>query len=186
LLNLPLSMRSTPGRGSLFEVQLPISEAPLATVRGATHGWSHGAGQAPALVVVVDDEVRIQLAMTNLLEGWGFKVVAAGSGDEAMKHLENLPERPALIISDYRLRENENGIHVIERLRSEYNDDEIPSMLITGDTAPDRLKEAQASGLLLLHKPVSDNRLRAAIAHLLAYPVARPTPHAETSRPASG
>ena len=182
LLNLPLSMRSTPGRGSMFEVLLPISEAPLATVRGSMEGWSYGAGQEPSLVVVVDDEVRIQLAMTNLLEGWGFKVVAAGSGDELMQQLANLPERPTLIISDYRLRENENGIHVIERLRSEYNDDEIPSMLITGDTAPDRLKEAQESGLLLLHKPVSDGRLRAAIAHLLA----RPVRHAEISPPASG
>jgi hypothetical protein len=43
----------------------------------------------------------------------------------------------------------------------------IPAMLITGDTAPDRLAEAQASGLLLLHKPVSNGRLRAAIVNLV-------------------
>jgi CheY-like chemotaxis protein len=72
---------------------------------------------------------------------------------------------PRLIICDYRLREGGTGIDVIERLRSEYNDD-IPGMLITGDTAPDRLKEAQASGFLLLHKPVPNARLRAAILHL--------------------
>jgi hypothetical protein len=40
-------------------------------------------------------------------------------------------------------------------------------MLITGDTAPDRLAEAQASGLLLLHKPVSNAKLRAAIVNLI-------------------
>jgi two-component system, sensor histidine kinase len=186
LLNLPLAMRSVPGRGTVFAVELPYSEAPLAAVRGQSDGWSYGGGKESALVVVVDDEIRIQLAMSNLLESWGFKVVSAGSGDEAMQHLENLPERPALIISDYRLRENENGIHVIERLRAEYNDDDLPSMLITGDTAPDRLKEAQASGLLLLHKPVSDSRLRAAIAHLLAGRAVRPALHAEISQPASG
>jgi signal transduction histidine kinase/CheY-like chemotaxis protein len=190
LLDLPLAMRSLFGRGTRFEVELPYSEAPLSTVRGPSDAWSHGAGQEPALVVVVDDEVRIQLAMTNLLEGWGFKVVAAGSGDEAIQQLANLPERPALIISDYRLRENENGIHVIERLRAEYNDDDLPSLLITGDTAPDRLKEARQSGLVLLHKPVSDSRLRTAIAGLLANRLAdraaRPALHAETSRPASG
>jgi len=56
------------------------------------------------------------------------------------------PGKPRLIICDYRLRDNETGSAVIERLRSEYND-EIPGMLITGDTAPDRLKEAQASAL---------------------------------------
>jgi hypothetical protein len=40
--------------------------------------------------------------------------------------------------------------------------------LITGDTAADRLKEAQASGLLLLHKPVPNGKLRAAVANLIA------------------
>lgn len=34
-----------------------------------------------------------------------------------------------------------------------------PTYLITGDTAPERLREAVASGLPLLHKPVSPSRL---------------------------
>ena len=71
-----------------------------------------------------------------------------------------------LIISDYRLRDNASGIDAIERLRTEYND-EIPGMLITSDTAADRLREAQESGFLLLHKPVPNHRLRASIAHLI-------------------
>jgi hypothetical protein len=55
---------------------------------------------------------------------------------------------------------------VIERLRNEYNDT-IPGMLITGDTAPDRIKEAEASGYLLLHKPVPNEVLREAIVRLI-------------------
>ena len=51
-------------------------------------------------------------------------------------------------------------------MRNEYNDS-IPGMLITGDTAPDRIKEAQASGYLLLHKPVANEVLHAAIARLM-------------------
>jgi DNA-binding response OmpR family regulator len=43
----------------------------------------------------------------------------------------------------------------------------VPAMLITGDTAPDRIEAAQASGFLLLHKPVPSGRLRAAIANLI-------------------
>ena len=58
------------------------------------------------------------------------------------------------------------GMQTYVGLRSEYND-EIPGMLITGDTAADRLKEAQESGFLLLHKPVPNHRLRASIAHLI-------------------
>ena len=96
-------------------------------------------------------------------DGFG---VGAGSGDEAMRLLANCPARPDLVICDYRLREGENGTTVIERLRSEFNET-IPAMLITGDTAPDRLAEAKASGLLLLHKPLSNSKLRAAIVNLL-------------------
>jgi len=181
LLNLPLSVRSVAGRGSMFAVQLPRSVLPLATPRINQDDASPAARLASALVVVVDDEIRIQLAMRNLLENWGFQVIAADSGDEAMRQLENSRERPSLIISDYRLRANENGIQVIERLRSEYNDEELPGILVTGDTAPDRLREAEASGLLLLHKPVADNRLHAAIAQVLANPPARPASHATLS-----
>jgi two-component system, sensor histidine kinase len=182
LLNHPMALRSVPGRGSVFSITLPYSDARPAASALLVEGLADTPPHESALVVVVDDELRIQVAMRNLLQGWGFDVITAGSGDELMKELENRLERPSLIISDYRLRANENGIHVIERLRSEYNDDDMPGMLITGDTAPDRLKEAQESGLLLLHKPVSDSRLRAAIAHLMS----RPARHAETSPPASG
>jgi CheY-like chemotaxis protein len=121
---------------------------------------------ARGLIVVIDDELAIQQAMGSLLTGWGHDVVTAGSGDEAMQRLSSRPDRPDLLICDYRLREGENGITVIERMRSEYNDD-IPAMLITGDTAPDRLAEARASELILLHKPVSNGKLRAAIVNLI-------------------
>jgi two-component system, sensor histidine kinase len=67
------------------------------------------------------------------------------------------------------LRDGENGIAVVERLRSEYNED-IPAVLITGDTAPDRLKGAQESGFVLLHKPVANSKLRAAIGNLMRAP----------------
>jgi CheY-like chemotaxis protein len=90
-----------------------------------------------------------------------------GSGDEALARLSTSPVRPDLLICDYRLRDSENGIEVIDRLRCEYNDT-IAAILVTGDTAPDRLAEAQASGLLLLHKPVSNGKLRAAIVNLIA------------------
>ena len=104
--------------------------------------------------------------MAALLKGWGHEVVTAGSGEEGLARMADSPVRPDLIICDYRLRAGETGIEVIEALRSEYNAT-IPAMLITGDTAPDRLAEASASGLLLLHKPVPNGKLRAAVANLM-------------------
>jgi signal transduction histidine kinase/ActR/RegA family two-component response regulator len=182
LLGHPLKFRSQADKGSVFMVELPHSTAPLAAPMRALDPAEETAGRNSGLILVVDDEAAIQVAMKDLLEGWGFRTMIAGSCDELLEALADCPDRPGLIICDYRLRAHENGIHVIERLRSEYNDDEIPGMLITGDTAPDRLREAQESGLLLLHKPVSNSRLRAAILHL----VARPAPREEPSQPVYG
>jgi two-component system, sensor histidine kinase len=153
------------GHGSCFEVSVPIATGGIPVSKDAlevTSGaFAHG------FIVVIDDELAIRNAMAALLSGWGHETVVVGSGDEAMRQLSIRGQGPDLIICDYRLRDGENGIRVIERLRSEYNE-AIPAMLITGDTAPDRLAEAKASSLLLLHKPVSNGKLRAAIVHLIA------------------
>ena len=165
LLECKLTLRSQPGRGSCFEVAIPLSVGAVEAAdpeRGELSGVL-----AEGLVVVIDDELAIREAMSSLLIGWGYDVVTAGSGDEAMRRLTTCPVRPVLVVCDYRLREGENGVAVIERLRADYNET-IPALLITGDSAPDRLADARASGLLLLHKPVSNSRLRAAIVNLIA------------------
>jgi CheY-like chemotaxis protein len=124
---------------------------------------------AQGLIAVVDDEVAIQEGMRSLLSGWGHGVVCAGSGDDILSRLEAYAQAPDLIVCDYRLRGSETGAGVIGRLRARYGRD-IPGVLITGDTAPDRLEEASASGMLLLHKPVANSRLRAVVAHYLRKP----------------
>lgn len=158
LLDLPLRLQSAEGRGTLFEVMLPAGSVsrialPLAPmIKPAAHG----------LVLVVDDESAICEAMRSLLESWGHDVITARSGGEMLQRIADIASPPALIISDYRLLDGENGIGVIQRLQSEFNDD-LPALLITGDTAPDRLAEARASGFMLLHKPLSAERLRQAM-----------------------
>jgi CheY-like chemotaxis protein len=163
LLGSPLTLRSKPGKGSCFEVVLPLA-AERTGVQEASPDEPKGAAAA-RFVVVIDDEQAIREATSSLLKSWGHRVIAAGSGDEAIERLSSLSLRPDLLICDYRLRGGESGVAVIERLRSGY-DEAIPAVLITGDTAPGRLAEAEASGLLLLHKPVPKGKLRAAIANL--------------------
>jgi CheY-like chemotaxis protein len=165
LLDHPLELRSVPGKGTCFSIEVPLATAPASAPAIASTS-SLPALQGSGLILVVDDEVAIQIAMKSLLQSWGYSVIAAGSFAEMMEQVASITVIPRLIICDYRLRDNETGSTVIERLRNEYND-EIPGMLITGDTAPDRLKEAQASGYLLLHKPVPNDRLREAIEELI-------------------
>jgi CheY-like chemotaxis protein/anti-sigma regulatory factor (Ser/Thr protein kinase) len=178
LLACELNLRSKPGQGSCFEVVIPRArEAPNAQERASDHLHSVLTSR---LIVVVDDESAIREAMSGLLTSWGHRVITAGSSDEAIERLSTCPERPDLLICDYRLPREENGVDLIERLRSEYSES-IPAILITGDTAPNRLAEAEASGLLLLHKPVSNGKLRAAIFNLIAVAERGSAPGAEVS-----
>jgi CheY-like chemotaxis protein len=98
-----------------------------------------------------------------VLASWGYAVVVASSEAEAMDRLMQQDRPPDIIIADYRLRAGRTGLQAIRHIRAHYGNRPIPSIVITGDTAPERLREAEASGYRLLHKPVSANQLQAVI-----------------------
>jgi two-component system, sensor histidine kinase len=163
ILHIPMQMRSHVDRGSVFKLSVEQGASSPAAIEPPAE--TSATPQPPLFILVVDDEVAIQEAMHTLLTGWGHTVITAGSCAEMLDHAAAFTSTPNLIISDYRLRNDEEGITTIERLRSEFNSD-IPAILITGDTAPDRIRQATASDCFLLHKPVSNSRLRAAIFNL--------------------
>lgn len=167
LLNHPITVRSRPGQGSLFAIELPMASGadPLPMESGANNTvFTSFPG---TLVIVVDDETAILKGMMDLLHGWGCEVIIAGSGDDLMARLADCSRVPNLIISDYRLRGSETGVSVIQRLQEEFNVP-IPGVLITGDTAPDRIQEARSSGFQLLHKPLQPARLRMLMTRLFS------------------
>ena len=173
LLAVPLQLRSRPGRGTVFTLHLPLAGAlalPLpAEGQGLAAGLPTGLPElAPGdLVLVIDDAADIRVAMAALLRGWGCQVLTAASLDSLLPQLMALTAPPRLILCDLRLHGPDDGLAVIEQLRSDFND-ELPAILVTGDTGPDRLRDAAASGLGLLHKPVSEAALRLAIGQALA------------------
>jgi two-component system, sensor histidine kinase len=99
----------------------------------------------------------------GLLRSWGCQVVTAESVEDALDQLDG---RPDLIVSDYRLRDGRTGIDAIARLREAYGPG-VPAFLISGDILPERLKDAQANGYQLLHKPLAPMSLRAVMSKLL-------------------
>ena len=74
---------------------------------------------------------------------------------------------PDLIVCDYRLRNEEIGteaIHAVQKILKR----PVPAIIMTGDTAPERIREAQASGHALLHKPVKPAQFYATLQELLS------------------
>ena len=169
LLGHAVTVHSRQGRGSAFAIELPVAESPVGLHRNAQPQTF--AGFPGMQVFVVDDEPAVLEGMRTLLAGWGCSVLAASSGDELVAQLANVTQPPDLIISDYRLRAGESGIDVIRRIQEEFNAP-LPGVLITGDTAPDRLQEADDSGFELLHKPLQPLKLRALLSRYFASPTA--------------
>ncbi len=168
LLDIPMHIESEVGRGTRFELTLPRTAgsvaARAASAPGARIDRSHGADAVAGLVVlVVDDERDVREGIVALLEQQGCTVLAAASVEESLARLVESELVPDLIVADYRLQHGRTGVEAIERVREEVNED-VPALVVTGDTSPDRLREAAASGLPLLHKPVDATRLFEAMA----------------------
>jgi CheY-like chemotaxis protein len=114
---------------------------------------------ADSLIVVIEDEAIVLAGYKMLFESWGYRVVAAASADDALSQLAATEQHPDFILADYRLRDGNTGTDAIERLRGTFGES-IPCVLVTGDTAVDRLRHAAASGLPILHKPVNGRQLQ--------------------------
>ena len=156
-----LSLRSVPRRGSVFGVRLPIASC----VQPASVRIEHTAPRVlDAHVLVIDDDETILMGMAELLQSWGCSCDVAPTIAQGLALATQRP--PDLLVTDYRLREQRTGLQAIEALHAALGRP-APTVLITGDTAPDRLREAAAHGITLLHKPVSPPLLYRALAEAL-------------------
>jgi len=165
VLGHPIAMTSTVGKGSRFSVAVPLASARDDCAEPTEAAPVAADISRRKLVAVIDDDALVRMSLGGLLRQWGCRVVAAPSPDAILASLA-MKERPDLIICDYRLAGGISGIKAIEQLRSFFQV-AIAAFLISGDTAPELLREAQESGHRLLHKPVSPMKLRAMLSELL-------------------
>ncbi len=112
-------------------------------------------------VLVVDDEIEVLEALTEVLVGWDMSVAVAGEMEEARELIEN-GYRPGLLITDYRLRSGPVGLELIRWAQSRLGND-LGVLLVTGDTGAEELARIHARGVQVLNKPVSASELRRAI-----------------------
>jgi signal transduction histidine kinase len=167
MLGHPVLLRSAPGCGSTFTIVLPRSTDPAPATAAPTAPAAEG---MPSLqgrrIAAIDDDPIVLEGMRQLFDHWGCTLVAAASTQELLDHLAKDSTVPDLVISDYRLRDGETGAQAIAKVTA-FCGRPLPGVLVTGDTAPERLREAAQSGYAVLHKPVRPGKLRALLLHLL-------------------
>ncbi|MDO9280792.1 MAG: hybrid sensor histidine kinase/response regulator [Methylotenera sp.] len=154
-LNHKLCLHSKYGRGSVFKLALPYVEmdAPSAeSIAILSNATPTQAFQLNAHILMIEDDESIRIGTQHLFQSWGATCDTAETIEEALAIALKHP--PQIIVSDYRLRSHRNGEEAIRILRDTLGY-KIPAIILTGDTAPKRLIDAELSGIPLLHKPAT-------------------------------
>lgn len=179
-MNTQVEVRSREGRGSVFRLWLPTWSGALLVDDGPD--TSDTTRQLCGLrVLAIDDDEAVCLGMQALLQSWGCLCTAAASAQAALAQYTAHTRPPDLIITDYRLRHEETGKEALQVLRAHWGE-HIPAIILTGDTSPQRLRDAQSTAALLLHKPVSSRQLMLAMVELAPQPQA-PMPASAAASP---
>ena len=164
ILGYAIGVKSSPGRGSMFSIDVPISaEVPLPVSQAVPQP---GAGDPlpGRRLLVLDNEVSILDSMSALLGQWGGEVVTATDQASALAALGG--QAPELILADYHLDHGVVGCEVVRHLR-EHFELNIPAVIITADRTDQCRRSLERLAAPLLNKPVKPGKLRAVLSQLL-------------------
>ena len=164
LLEHPIALSSWPMRGTRFRVWVPEAGTQGKVSARPTEADASVAPQTdrhlPRHVLVIDDEAVSLEAMARLLSACGCTVHAASNLEQAAQLLAQHPIDA--VVSDFRLPGERNGLEHLVELRS--HSPHLRTLLVTGETAPQRIADIKASGIPFLHKPVHAEQLLDALA----------------------
>ena len=172
LLGHKIVLKSKQNRGCCFSLELPrIDTCSEASVEA---DFIQSADVSGLFIMLIEDELSVRDAMRTLLRQWGCELLVADSLSSLEKELSSLSyPAPDLIIADYRLRENKNGLQAILLLRERFKE-KIPAIVISGDTDKQIAQRVKQQGCVILNKPVLPEALRETI-HQLQVSVAPDT-----------
>jgi signal transduction histidine kinase/CheY-like chemotaxis protein len=170
LLNHSILVRSQVNRGSCFTIIVDVAKNPSMRKAEIVHAFTPTHAK---LILVVDDEPLVLDATQGILRSWGFDVITAESAEAALNLLQRNNPQPDLIISDYSLTTNCNGIETIRQIRA-HCAREIPAFLMSGNTDHEKLSDLHDSGYIILTKPIRPMKLRSLVNKYL--PDAAPQP----------
>lgn len=150
-----LQLHSQLGDGARFVLRMPAAEVPAPAPR------ADAALALQGRVLLLEDDPAGREALAGLLRRWGCEVQACADLASALQALR--VDTPQLLISDYRLAEQEDGLQAIERLR-EAAGQMLPALLISADLSPELHERCLPAHVIPLGKPLLPARLRQVLA----------------------
>jgi two-component system nitrogen regulation response regulator NtrX len=114
---------------------------------------------APTTVLVVDDEKNIRRTLAMVLDGDGYRVVEAESGEQALDAIARAETPIDVAVLDLKLP-GLSGIQVLERLRAEEATRELPVIVVSGHaTVQDAVLAIKLGASDFFEKPLNRERI---------------------------
>jgi DNA-binding NtrC family response regulator len=159
-------VRSELGRGTTFEIALPLASPALSRdAQPLAAQASSAGGNAAATVLVVDDEPAVRAMTRNVLERAGFTVVAVSGGREALEVVASRRAELTLVLVD-RAMPDLGGEEVARRLAKTHPD--LPLVMISGFGEQDEVEALIGCRLAgFVHKPFEVDELVAVAMRVL-------------------
>ena len=180
LLGHPVRVRSIPGKGSVFSIEVPCLASPAAAP--AEDGRTAPTAQVedrPApragMILVVEDDPELRELLEILLKEEGYRVAMAADAVAALEWVAQASASPDLILADFNLPNGLNGLQLTEKLRQTLLRP-VPVIILTGNISTGTLRDIALQNFVLLNKPVKLPELKEAIDRLLANTDAQPAP----------
>jgi signal transduction histidine kinase len=151
-----LSLASQPDKGCRFAISVPLAAAPEAnptvSIPVPTQKTPHHHH-----ILIAEDDAQVLESLQTLLALWGHTSIASSNPDPAILSAKH-PDI-TFIISDYQLRQDLDGIALIQELRR-LAGWEIPALLITGNTSPVLAEEWERLSIPVSYKPIKPSELK--------------------------
>jgi two-component system, chemotaxis family, CheB/CheR fusion protein len=186
LLGHQVRVRSRPGRGSVFSVQVKLSAGATASRStqselGSPDGGDER-GHHVGSILVIEDDPDVRELLEVFLKDEGHEVATAYDGIKARELVAGGMVRPDLILADYNLPNGMNGTEIVTALRESLHR-RVPAIILTGDISTGTLSHVALQDCVQLNKPVKLRELTSAIQRLL--PLSRTATQVRVTRPAS-
>ena len=170
LLGHPVNVRSQPGKGSVFSVDVMLVPDNLPSARELQlTGNDQTSANSPltGTVLVIEDGTELRELLEVVLTEEGHRPATAADGASALELIVHGGFRPDLILADYNLPHGMDGLDVAAKVREKLNF-QIPVIILTGDISTDALRRIASQECVQLNKPVKAADVTQAIQRLLS------------------